>query len=133
MSIGILQIDDSNAITFEVNADRVRTWQDLRRTAEGRWHTHDVYQGKPKLEFLGPGLSTLTLAVRLDIDRGLIPRDELRLMRKQMNAGAVLQFTVGGDLVGDFVLKGVSEELRRVNRDGVLTAATANLTLEEYV
>ncbi len=133
MSIGVLQIDDATSIAFEVNADRIRTWQDMRRQAEARWHSHDVYQGKPRLEFLGPGLATLSFSVRLDIDRGVIPRDELRLLREQVTSGTVLQFTIGSDLVGDFVLKGMSESLDRFNREGVLTKATVNLTLEEFV
>lgn len=127
MSIGVL-----GPLTFEVSADKVRTWQDARRTAPARWATHEVYAGKPVQEFLGPGLASISLSVRLDIERGVIPRDELRAMREQMDTGAVMQFTVGGELVGDFILKDVSEEWRRFSRDGVLTTAVVGLSLEEY-
>jgi phage protein U len=120
-------------ITFEVNADKVRTWQDARRTAAARWHQHDVYQGKPVKEFIGPGLAKINLSVRLDINRGVVPRDELRQMRAQMDAGTPLQFTVGGDLVGDFTLEGVNETWRDVNGAGVLMVALVDLTLEEYL
>jgi phage protein U len=127
MSIGVL-----GPITFEVSADRVRTWQDAKRSAGARWATHEVFAGKPKKEFIGPGLATISLSVRLDLDRGLVPRDELRQMRAQMDTGAVLQFTVGGELVGDFVLRDVSEDWRRFSRNGVLTTAIVVLSLEEY-
>ena len=127
MSIGVL-----GDITFEASADKVRTWHDATRTGAARWATHDVYQGKPKREFLGPGLSQVSLAVRLDINRGVVPRDEIRKMRDARDAGTVLQFTIGGDLVGDFTVSEVNESWTRFNRDGVLTTANVVLTLEEY-
>lgn len=127
MSIGVL-----GPITFEVNADKARTWHDARRDGDSRWATHEVFGDKPKSEFLGPGLDTITLAVRFDITRGVVPRDEIRELRKQRDTGAVLQFTIGGELVGDFVLKGISEDWQRMTNQGVLTAATCTLKLEEY-
>lgn len=127
MSIGVL-----GPITFEVSADLMRTWQDARRTAAARWATHDVFQNKPKKEFLGPGLSRINLTIRLDIERGIVPRDEIRQMRDLMDSGAVSQFTVGGELVGDFVVDGVDEDWRRMSRTGVLTNAVVSLVLEEY-
>jgi phage protein U len=120
-------------ITFEANADRVRTWQNARRTGPARWATHDVFAGKPKREFIGPGLSVLSLSVRLDIERGVIPRDELRKMREHRDTGNVLQFTIGGELVGDFTINEVGEEWPRFDRNGVLTTAIVDLQLEEYV
>lgn len=127
MSIGVL-----GPITFEVSADKVRTWQEARRDAAARWATHEVFGAKPKKEFIGPGLSKISLSVRLDIERGVIPRDEIQQMRDQMDSGAVLQFTVGGQLIGDFTIEGVAEEWRRVSRAGVLTTAIVALTMEEY-
>lgn len=127
MSIGVL-----GPVTFEVNADKVRTWQDAKRNATARWAQHDVFGAKPVQEFLGPGLATLNLSIRLDIERGVIPRDELRQLRDLMNTGAVNQFTVGGELVGDFIVRTVDEEWRRFSRTGVLTTAIASVTLEEY-
>lgn len=127
MSIGVL-----GPITFEVSADKVRTWQEAKRAATARWATHDVYQGKPRKEFIGPGLAKINLTVRLDIDRGIVPRDELRQMRDLMNTGAVNQFTVGGELVGDFSVENVDETWTRMSRTGVLITAVVNLTLEEY-
>lgn len=120
-------------IAFEANADRIRTWQNARRTGPARWATHDVYMGKPKREFIGPGLSVLSLTVRLDIHRGVIPRDELRKMREHRDTGAVLQFTIGGELVGDFTINELDEALERFDRNGVLITATVSLQLEEYV
>lgn len=132
MSLGVLSASADDMITFQVNADLVRTWQELRLANAARWATHDVYGGKPVKEFLGPGLSKLNLSVRLDSQLGLIPNDELAQMRTMRDTGAVLQFTVGGELVGDFTLEQLDEEHKRWDAGGALLLAIANLTLEEY-
>lgn len=133
MSIGVLDSgDDSTAIKFEVTKDKVMTWQGLRRRAAARWHAHEVHAGKPKQEFLGPGLDSEDLEVRLDAALGIDPEGELKKMRQVRDAGVVLQFTVGGSLIGDYVLKEVSEEHRRHGRGGELVLALATLALEEY-
>jgi hypothetical protein len=131
MSLAVLGTG-SDAIVFEASGDRIRTWMEARRTAAARWATHEVYGAKPKREFLGPGLSSITLTVRLDITRGVVPRDEIRKMRAFMDAGTVLQFTVGGELVGDFTINDVDDSWPRVTQHGVLMTALVGLKLEEY-
>lgn len=127
MSIGVL-----GPVTFEVSADKARTWHDARRDGEGRWASIAVYEGKPVTEFLGPGLDEITLQVRFDITRGVVPRDEIRQLREQRDTGAVLQFTIGGELVGDYIVRGVTEDWSRFSSHGVLTSAVVSLKLEEY-
>lgn len=119
-------------ITFEVTQDTVRTWQDVQRTRAGRWHQHEVFAGKPLQEFLGPGLDALVMPVRLDLMRGVNPRDELRQMNDLVSTGTVAQFTIGREFIGDFILKLISEDWKRFV-GSVLVVATATLTLEEYV
>lgn len=127
MSLAVL-----GPIVFEVSEMRARTWSDASRSGSARWATHNVYSGKPLKEFIGPGLDLINMTVRLDIERGVIPRDELRQMREQRDQGNVLQFTVGGELVGEYTLEDLNEEWRRVDAKGVLTVSVVQLKLEEY-
>jgi phage protein U len=127
MSIAVL-----GDIVFEVSADKVRTWQELTRSGASRWAEHEVYAGKPVSEFLGPGNTQLHLSVRLDIDRGVVPRDELRKLRDARDTGAVLQFTVGGGLVGDFKIDDLNETYRDISPKGVLRIAIVGIALKEY-
>ncbi len=124
--------DGDTQVIFEVNADKIRTWTDMRRSGEGRWAEHDVFAGKPVAEFIGPGLDTLTLSVRLDAARGVMPLDEVKNLRLLRDNGAVLPLIVGDELVGDFVLKGLSEDERRFDPKGALLLAVVELTLREY-
>ena len=127
MSIGVL-----GDIAFEASANKVLTWRDARRNGSARWAKHDVFAKKPVLEFIGPDLEQFRLSVRLDMALGVVPRDELHRMRLARDTGAVLQFTVGGQLVGDFVIKDISESLNVIDSKGVLILAVAELSLEEY-
>ncbi len=133
MSFAVLKVDGAGEdIVFEASADKVRTWHDARRTGRGRWVKHEVYAEKPKKEFIGPDLDTITLSVRLDINHGLVPRDELRKMRALMKTGVVMQFSIGGQYFGDFSLESVDETWTRLDPKGVLTTAVVSLVLEEY-
>lgn len=127
MSFGVL-----GPVTFEVSADKVRTWSDAHRSGDARWATHEVYAGKPVKEFIGPNLDLINLTVRFDFDRGVVPRDELKQLRKLRDTGAVNQFTIGGKLVGDYIVKNLSEDLHRFSPKGVLLTAIVEIALEEY-
>ena len=119
-------------IPIEASEDRMRTWIALSRSGAARWATHEVIAGKPKLEFIGPGLSSFSMTIHLDINRGVVPRDEVARFRANRDAGNALQFTVGGQLVGDYVIKEVGEDHKRVDKNGVVLFCVATLQLEEY-
>ena len=119
-------------ITFEASSSKIRTWSKATREGRSRWATLDVYAGKPRREFIGPGLDAITLAIRLDMAHGVVPRDELRQMREQRDKGKVLQFTVGGQLVGDYTIDNVREGWTYLDGRGVLMIAEVELELQEY-
>lgn len=136
-------------LVFEVRAERIRTWHELRRQGEARWATHEVFAAKPVKEFLGPGLDSMTLMMHLTnsqrgvvflddfagfqaASRGIVPADELRDLREQRDIGAVHQLVIGGELVFNATLKSMREEHRRHDYRGVLLSAVVELTFEEY-
>lgn len=119
-------------VTFEVSADRVRTFRDARRSGEARWAEHVVYAGKPAREFLGPGLSSLSLSVRLDRALGVVPEDEIKALAEQRDIGAHHALVMGGEVVADFTLDGFSERWDVVDAGGRLLVATVDLNLKEY-
>lgn len=124
-------------IIFEVSSNKHLTFHDAQRVAESRWTEHEVYAGKSLSEFLGPGLSTINLAVRLDIAKGVNPLDEVKRMRLAMDTGEVMQFTLGdgnggGELVGDFTIRSLSEGWKAITNRGVIAIIQAALQLREY-
>lgn len=127
MSLAVL-----GAVVFQASADLVRIFRDAKRDGAARWAEHEVHLAKPKSEFLGPGLDGITFSVRLDTSHGLVPRDELGALRKSRDTGEVLQFTIGGKLVGDFTLRALNESWSVFSRNGELLIADVAVTLKEY-
>lgn len=119
-------------VTFEASADVLRTWRDAERSGGARWAEHEVIAAKPVTEFIGPGLDTISLSVRLDLERGIVPRDELRQLREQRDLGANHDLIIGGELVGTFTLRELDEEWTRFDSRGVLRLAVVKLSLKEY-
>lgn len=136
MSLAVLapkgSTDRNAQIVFEASSDRLRTWAEARREGAGRWAVLEVWQAKPKRERIGPGLDSITLTIRLDLQRGVVPRDELRKLRAYRDKGTILQLSVGGDLVGDYTVDQLAEQWQRVDTRGVLLVAIVELTLGEY-
>jgi len=128
-----MQLGSFGNIVFETSADLIRTWQQMSRKGSARFAEHVVAEGKPRLEFLGPGLEELTLAVRLDAQLGLDPASELESMRAVRDFGEEQSLVVGGMVIGKFVLEEIGEEHRRHDGRGRLLLAEATLKLKEYV
>lgn len=131
MAIGNL----GKAITFEVSSSKVLTFNNLSRTVKGRWTQHNIIDGKPKSEFLGPDLDGATFKVFLSAMHGVPPRKTIETIEKAVTQGTVLPFVVGGKKVGsnNWVITAVSETWNCVYSKGELVSADVNLTLQEYV
>lgn len=122
-------------IIFSVSRETAKTFKDLSRSESGRYATHDIHLKKPKLEFLGPGLSSVSFKMEFDASRGVNPQKETdKLIRMQRN-GEYGLFILGGKRMGmgHFVLKGVSVDFKRVDNRGNLLSASVDVTLEEYL
>jgi len=137
-------------LVFEVSGERVLTWQEFVRKGEGRWAQHDVFAGKPRPEFIGPGLDELSMTVLLTASqrgvvfldersgfqaasRGLVPLDEIKYLREQRDLGAVHRLVVGGELVFECTLGALVERHKRWDARAVLLSAVVELTFKEYV
>ena len=121
------------SVTFETGAGLVRTWQDFKLSKKARWIQHDVHLSQPLSEFLGPGLASLSMSVRLDMQLGIHPGEELDTLRAMRDLGQVSTLVVGGELVADFKIDEAAEDWRRVDNKGVVQLVVVDLQLGEYV
>lgn len=124
-----------NLITFSVSSDKVLTFDRMQRNISGRWATHEVIGGKPKLEFLGSDDRTVTLPIFLSAAHGIKPRKTLDNIADAVENGTVLTFVVGGKTIGKnkWVITSSSETWDVLIKDGQLVQASVSLTLKEYV
>lgn len=130
MAIGTL-----GAVLFEQSSHRILTPHTFTREVTSRAAQHEVIGGKPRTEFLGPGLQTISLEVLLRADHGVRPRAMLDQLAQMVETGEVHRLILGGKPVGEnrFRVVGTSEAWNTVYRGGELFSAMVTVNLEEYV
>lgn len=121
-------------ITFSVSADVVLTFRDMKRTAAGRWATHNIINKKPKKEFLGSDSQTVTMTVMLSAENGVKPRSVMKALRKACQNGTVDYLYIGGKKVcaNKMYIESLSESWDDIWSGGELVRSTVSLTFAEY-
>lgn len=122
-------------IVFEVNSNKVLTFDKLQRTVKGRWTTHAVIGGKPIPEYLGPDRQSITIQIFITVMHGVNPRSTIERMEKAAENGTPFSFVLGGKKIGSnqWVIESISETWGEIIDNGKLLSAHLNLTLSEYV
>ena len=85
-------------IIFEVSDNRVLTFESMSREVSGRWTEHEVLGVKPKAEFLGPGLQTISLTIHLSAALGVKPRRILDMVERMVERGSAEYLVIGGGI-----------------------------------
>lgn len=121
-------------IRFEVNANKVLTFKDMKRTVSARWKKHDIVQKKPKSEFMGPDTDEITIKITLSAEHGVKPRKTLEAIEKAIKKGQVEYFIVGGKKVGTnkYYIETMSEDWEEIWNKGELVRASGSITFTEY-
>ena len=122
------------ALIFTVSDDYVFTFDGMTREVSGRWATHETPGIKPRAEFLGPGLQSVSLPITLSASLGVKPRLMLELIEQMVETGDAEYLILGFRPVGKnrFRITGSSESWDLVYNRGELARAKLTLTLEEY-
>ena len=122
-------------VVFSVSSLRVLTFNGFQRKSGKRTAKHEVISGKPRTEYLGPDLSTLSFSIRLDVTYGVQPKTMLLLLQQMSEQRGAYPMVIGGRPIGlhPWSLDSVSEEWNTVYSGGELASAEVKLSLTEYV
>lgn len=122
-------------ISFEVSEEKVLTFNDFSRAVNSRWNDHDIINGKPRSEYVGPGLSNISFNITLSAAEGVNPRETLEALEKAAEEGRVEYLYIGGKKVGEnkMKLESISETWDALIENGLLVKASASLSFSEYV
>lgn len=122
-------------VTFSVSDKKILTFQDLKRTAGGRWATHNIIGHAPKKEFQGRQSQTITMKITVDARWGIKPRHALAVLRAASQTGEVNYLYIGGTKMcaNKLYIESVSESWDEVWNKGELVKAQVNVTFGEYV
>jgi phage protein U len=122
-------------VIFETSDSRILNFSDFTLDCEGRYEVHEVIGKKPKTEFVGPGLNTISFTLNLNGNHGVKPRDEMTRWIVLVNSGQAFSLVLGGRVLGadKWVVKSISEAWDTFFNIGELFSGKIDVTLEEYI
>lgn len=116
-------------VVFEASSESIRTFNGLSITRTARFATHELYNQRPVVEYLGEALETATFTVRFDVSAGLNPREELAGLKAILDSGQPNDLIIGDANMGSFVLESITETHRVIDGTGMLLVADVSLNL----
>lgn len=121
-------------VPFEVSDRKVLTPAAFKRDVSSRWTTHTMSSGKPRVEYQGPDLMSVSFDITLRADLGIKPREMLDKLAAMAESSEVYDLVIGGRPVApcSWRLTQVSESWERMYSGGELFSAKVSLSLEEY-
>jgi len=136
MMIGVIGDQKLNrVITFTTSSDKVLTFDGFEQSSSVRLGKHEVHMQKPKTEFLGPELDTISFVIRLDVAFGVNPIEEIRKLYQLQKEGEAVSLVIGNRSYGEnlWTIKSLRQQYKQVDNRGNLLIAELNIELEEYV
>lgn len=107
-------------------------WEDFEASRSVSYPEHAVIEGKPKLQYTGDGLETLTLSLRVHISY-CDPDFSISHLRKRMDAHKAMPLILAnGYYRGRYVITDLVEILRHTDHLGNTLLADLRLTLKEW-
>lgn len=122
-------------MTFVVSRKKILTFSDLKRDDSARWTDHEVLNGKPISEFLGDGLSSVSLKIELWKSLGITnPYNQLQKLRKFAAQGKTSAFIIGKRTLsnGKFKIESIGQTMEEIGPNGQIQKITVDLTLKQY-
>lgn len=122
-------------LIFSVSSYKVLTFDNFQHKLSGRWNEHNVIGDKPRAEFLGPGLRTISLTIVLDSNMGVKPWAMLEKISYMITKGTVEKLVIGKKSMGKhrYRITEMSDTWDTIYANGSLAKATVKLTFEEYI
>lgn len=129
------QIGSFGSLVFETSDSKVLTPNSFQRKVSGRWEQHNVIGKKPRSQFMGSDLDSITFKITLSAMHGVRPRTSIEKLEKMVSEGTVETLVIGGKKVGSnkFYMESLSEDWDYILNKGELVKASVSVTMKEYV
>lgn len=118
-------------VPFVSSSAVVYTFKDLSVSRSARWATHEIIGKKPKLEYIGPGLTEVSFNIQLNSSLGTPPLVALIMLKKMLEKKQPERLLIGSDYLGKFVIESIGEERKYHNNFGICVSAEVSITLKE--
>jgi phage protein U len=122
-------------IIFTVSSLRALTFNDFTRNASKRTASHEVIKGKPRTEYLGAGLQTVSFKIKLDATYGVRPRAMIEALVQMAENRMAYPLIIGGRPIGfhSWSLDSIAASDDVMYNWGELAQAEVTLNLTEYI
>lgn len=122
-------------VVFETSDSRLLTFNGFTREVSSRYAEHEVLLKKPKIEYLGPGLDTITFTIDINGSFGVKPREEMDRWVVLARKGQAYTLVIGAKPLGSdkWVVERVSEAWEIIFNRGELYSGKIDVTLKEYI
>lgn len=122
-------------IKFETSDKRVLTFSGFSRSSSAKIAVHDSIGGKPKSEYTGVDLDTITFSISLNASQGVNPREMADKLLKMNRNGEAHALVIGKSGLGfdKWIITNVSQAWNTIFNKGQLYSCKVDLTLQEYV
>jgi phage protein U len=118
-------------VPFVSSSAVVYTFKDLSVSRSARWATHEIIGKKPKLEYIGPGLTEVSFNIQLNSSLGTPPLVALIMLKNMLEKKQPERLLIGPDYLGKFVIESIGEERKYHNNFGICVSAEVSITLKE--
>jgi phage protein U len=127
-----LAIGTFGPVTFEVSAEKTRTFDEFNRKTAAKFEEHAIIGQKAKLEFIAPGLDEISFQVIFSAFHGLNPLTEANQLRGIIQKGEYYPLLISGKSLGIFIIESLSEAWKHVDNHGLVLYIAVDLSLKEY-
>lgn len=121
-------------IKFSVSDKKQLSFQNMKRSASGRWASHNIVGKRPKTEFLGPAMDEITMDIVLSANMGVNPRKAMKKFRFACKKGEAHYLRIGSRKVcrNKMAITQVSESWDEIWNKGELVKSVVTVTFSEY-
>jgi phage protein U len=120
---------------FQVNSNKMYTFQEFQYTSSLQTDKQDVAGSKPSTYNKGPDLDSMSFKLVLDVAFGVNPRKEWDSWKAIMNSGMAYPFILGGRALGSYkwLLTSVSPSNVVLDGKGNILSLELDLKFDEFV
>ena len=119
-------------LVFYTSSEAIKTFNDLSISRKARIAKHEILLKRPKLEFQGVDLTTVSLTVYLSANLNIDVQREINQMYDVFDNGFVNTVIIGKSVISDFMIDSLDISNTQHDSLGNISACTISLGLIEY-
>lgn len=122
-----------SAIKFRTSDQKVLTFTNFKRKMSVKTSKHNMINGKPRIEFHGADLQSITFTIELNAMLGVKPKSQESKLINYMNQGMIAPLVIGGRCIcRRSMITGLSASYNIVLKKGEILSMNLDVTMTEY-